>query len=175
MLFVSLQLALKVSEWNKLISMLQKHNVQFVGMLGKTLGLGRAEPSWVNHWKRHGFFWILKCAMQKGKLKRHPWRRRKTAWPWKQRKLFPILLVRSSILFTALSSGRRRDLLDKLESVGMTASHVRRTTANVGLVQEAWKVNVYFDTNSEGSGDDTVDSLLVTAIHADRSEESAGT
>ena len=29
------------------------------------------------------------------------------------------------------------DWLEKLESVGMASSHVRRTTANAGLVQEA--------------------------------------
>ena len=39
--------------------MLQKHNVQFVVMRGKTLGLGRAAPSQLNHWKGMGSFWYL--------------------------------------------------------------------------------------------------------------------
>ena len=48
-LFVGLQLTLKVSERNKLIYMLQKHNVQFVTKLGNIIGFGRAAPSRWNH------------------------------------------------------------------------------------------------------------------------------
>ena len=48
-----------------------------------------------------------------------------------------MLEVRSSVLLTALSTCRRRDWLEGLESAGMTASYGRRTTANAGQVQEA--------------------------------------